>query len=822
MKKYLLFLLLHLFTITVFANVTIYGRIIDANTQKPIEFVTVSVYNPKTGKNVTGTLTNQDGVFNIPSVVNGDYELRASVVGYNSFSKPVKVNGETVALGNIPLTEDAKTLKEVQVVGQGSQMRFDIDKKVFSVDQNIVAAGGSATDVLQNIPSVNVDNEGNVSLRNNESVEVWINGKPSGLTAENRAQVLQQLPAESIESIEVMTNPSAKFKPEGTAGIINLVMKKNRKAGYYGSLSAGSMFTAGSAPGINAGASINYSSSKIDAFANIGHRQMNMTGDGFTDRKNFYNGDTTLLNQTSVNERSFGGTFFRAGLDYHLNAKNTLGISGFGHSGNPTGTSTLNYLLKDQSPDLILRDYSRKNTDDNAHRGYNLNLNHKYDIDDNGSNIITNLSYSGHSMNSNEQFVQTDHLNALNNLDITQTADNSNKEIEAKTDFTKKFGENTRLELGWNSTWQNRVSLAGGFDNANLINILSYYNKFDYKEQVHAAYATYGTRFDNFSLQAGLRGEYLRKQITSTSKNISTSATEINRLDPQSYFELFPSLYMSYTLPKNNELQLNYTRRVNRPRGRQINSFRDYSDATTISYGNPALLPEFASAFELNYVKNWDNHTLSASMYYRFTDDVIQNVNFMRNNVMESTFMNLTKQQNTGLELVAKNRLFKIVNLTSSVNLYYAKLHEATYQDPFNSAVNVKIPGNENFSWDTRVIANLMLSRTFSAQVTGMYSAPQVMAQGERAEDFSVDLGLRKTFLDKKFSLNVMVRDLLNSRKMGSTSWGDGFYQVSENRFSGRMIGFTVTYNFGNMKPKPSGKKNGNTGESVDEGMDME
>ncbi|MBP1664940.1 MAG: TonB-dependent receptor, partial [Bacteroidetes bacterium] len=490
--------------------------------------------------------------------------------------------------------------------------------------------------------------------------------------------------------------------------------------------------------------------------------------------------------------------------------------------GNPTGTSTLNYLLRDQSPELILRDYIRNNTDDNAHGGYNLNLNHKYDFDDNGSNIITNLSYSGHSMNSNEQFVQTDHLNALNNLDITQTADNSNKEIEAKTDFTKKFGENTRLELGWNSTWQNRVSLAGGYDNANKIDILSYYNKFDYKEQVHAAYATYGTRFDNFSLQAGLRGEYLRKQITSTSKNISTSATEINRLNPQSYFELFPSLYMSYTLPKNNELQLNYTRRVNRPRGRQINSFRDYSDATTISYGNPALLPEFASAFELNYVKNWDNHTFSASMYYRFTDDVIQNVNFMRNNVMESTFMNLTKQQNTGLELVAKNRLFKIVNLTSSVNLYYAKLHEATYQDPFNSAVNVKIPGNENFSWDTRVIANLMLSRTFSAQVTGMYSAPQVMAQGERAEDFSVDLGLRKTFLDKKFSLNVMVRDLLNSRKMSSTRWGDGFYQVSENRFSGRMIGFTVTYNFGNMKPKPSEKKSGNTGESNDEGMDME
>lgn len=822
MKKYLLFLLLHVITISIFANVTIYGRIIDANTQKPIEFVTVSVYNPKTGKNVAGTLTNQDGGFNIPSVANGDYELRASVVGYNSYSKPVKVSGETVAMGNIPLNEDAKTLKEVQVVGQGSQMRFDIDKKVFSVDQNIAAAGGSATDVLQNIPSVNVDNEGNVSLRNNESVEVWINGKPSGLTAENRAQVLQQLPAESIESIEVMTNPSAKFKPEGTAGIINLVMKKNRKAGYYGSLTAGSMYTAGSAPGINAGASINYSSSKLDAFANIGHRQMNMTGDGFTDRQNFNNSDTTLLNQTSNNDRSFGGTFFRAGVDYHLNSKNTIGISGFGHSGTPKSTSSINYLLTDQSSGAVLNDYKRDNEDNNSHGGYNLNLNHKYDFDTKGSNIITNLSYSGHSMNGDERFIQTDKLNSLSKLDINQIADNSNKEIEAKTDFTKKIGENTRLELGWNSTWQNRLSVADGFDNNNISEILSYYNKFNYQEQIHAAYATYGTRFSNLSVQAGLRAEYLQKELTSTSKNLITSTPEVNKLDPQSYFELFPSLYMAYSLPKNNELQLNYTRRVNRPRGRQINSFRDYSDATTISYGNPALLPEFASAYELNYVKNWDNHTVSASMYYRFTDDVIQNVRFMRNNIMESTFMNLTKKQNTGLELVSKNRVFKFVNLTTSVNLYYAKLNSATYQDPFNTAINVSIPGNESFSWDTRMMANLMFSRTFSGQLTGMYSAPQIIAQGKRAEDYSIDLGLRKTFMDKKVTLNLMVRDLLNSRKMSAESWGEGFYQVSENRFSGRMVGLTVTYNFGNMKPKPAEKKNGNATESVDEGMDME
>ena len=245
MKKYLSFILFLVVSFSISAANSVNGVIIDATTQSPLDFVNVTLFKQGSKTPIAGVSSDKDGVFVIPSVPNGKYMLRASFVGYNSVNQPLSIEGKPLNVGVIKLATNTKNLAEVEVIGQGTQMRFDIDKKVFSVDQNIAAAGGTATDVLRNIPSVKVDNEGNVSLRKDANVEVWINGKPSGLTVDNRAQVLQQMPAESIESIEIMTNPSAKFNPEGTAGIINLVMKKNRKAGYYGSLSAGLMYPTG-------------------------------------------------------------------------------------------------------------------------------------------------------------------------------------------------------------------------------------------------------------------------------------------------------------------------------------------------------------------------------------------------------------------------------------------------------------------------------------------------------------------------------------------------------------------------------------------------
>ncbi|MDD2284254.1 MAG: TonB-dependent receptor [Paludibacter sp.] len=804
MNRILFSILLVFFVVPVFALQTIRGKIVDSKTSQPLDFVNVALLKDADAVPATGVISDEKGHFELARVPNGKYLLRISFVGYNTIELPLRVSDKELDMGMIKLEEDSKTLSEVEVVGQGTQMRFEIDKKVFSVDQNIASAGGSATEVLQNIPSVDVDNEGNVSLRNNSNVEVWINGKPSGLTVENRAQILQQMPAESIESIEIMTNPSAKFNPEGTSGIINLVMKKNRRGGYYGSASLGSMWSQGATPGINAGVNYNYSSGRFDAYVNTGYRAMNFAGGGWSNRYSLDANKDTIRLLHQDNQRLFGysGLFTRAGIDYRLNDKHSIGLSGFGMVGTGGGSDKINYKLTDYPNLNTLRDYNRYNVSDGERPGMNITLDYKWEIDKKGSNLMSSVSYSTHKRNSDDSYLQRENEGADTTSYIMQYNQGQNKEWQFKLDYTRKFTETDRLEAGWQSTIQDRFGPNSAEDLLKNQSINAYYNEFEYKEQVHAAYVTYGNRFNNLSLQGGLRGEYFwRHPFNTTMDNLGVKMRE--NFGDKGEIQLFPSFFASYSLPDNNEIQFNASRRISRPRGRQINPFRDYSDSTNISYGNLELSPEYAAALELNYLKTWDNHSLSSTLYHRYTDDVIQRVSFMNNdNVLESTYMNVTKSANTGFELVVKNNLFKILNLTSSVNLYYNKLYASTYISPYNNSITRNIPEQENFSWTGRVIGNVILGKNTFGQITGQYSAPRLIAQGRQTASYSVDLGLRQTLFDRKLSLNFMVRDLLNTRRRSSVTWGDGFYQRSESYFSGRMIGLTATYNFGNMKPK--------------------
>ena len=815
MKKILSFILLSLITFPLIAASSIKGKIVDASTQSPLDFVSVALLIDSLKAPVFGVISDKEGVFIIPSVPEGTYTLRVSFIGYNTVNKVVVVTDKPMNVGIVRLAETSKNLKEVEVLGQGSQMRFDIDKKVFSVDQNIAAAGGSASDVLKNIPSVKVDNEGNVSLRKNGNVEVWVNGKPSGLTADNRAQVLQQMPAESIESIEVMTNPSAKFNPEGTAGIINIVMKKNRKAGYYGSVSSGIMYTDGGRVTPTVGANLNYSSSKIDAYTNIGYRAMNFRGASKNDRYDLNGTDTiSLLNQNSDMTNKYSGLFVRAGVDFHLDSLNTLSVSGFGMDGTGVSTNDIKYKLIDKVNNIDLRNYSRQNRGDGIRKSYNVNLDYKREFEKKGNTLLASLSYSTHTRGNDNRIVDT---LSIPKSDFNQHIIGTSRDLTFKADYTNKLTESSRLEAGWQSVVGNRLSTSTAFDNLTSDSILEYNNDFDYNEQIHAAYLTYGDRFDKLSIQGGLRAEYFLKGST-----LKTPLNPDQTITTKPSLQLFPSLYLSYTLPKNNELQLNYTRRVNRPRGRQINPFRDYSDSTNITYGNPNLLPQYASALEFNYMKSWDNHSLSASAYYRYTDNEIEDVRFINNNTMESTYLNIAKLQNSGVELVTKNRLFTVVNLTSSLNLYYSKMDSSVYQDLYNPAITTTIPGQSTFSWSANLMANFMLSKTLSGQITAEYSAPTLVAQGRESAEYQVDLGLRKTFFDRKLNVSIIAHDLFNFNRERTTTWGTGFYQTNDSYFHRRMLGLTVSYNFGNMKPKPDQKKKNDGGQdgNMDGGLE--
>jgi len=567
------------------------------------------------------------------------------------------------------------------------------------------------------------------------------------------------------------------------------------------------MFPDSGKPGQNLGASINYSSSKVDAYVNLGYRAMSFQGGGNTNRTNYAasdsmlsNKNSTLLNQKSNQTTAFSGLFVRAGIDYHLNKKNTLSLSGFGMAGTGDQSSSITNVTTNLV-DRTQTGFIQNNTGDGTRPSLNMNMDYRHDFDKKGSNLMATLSYSAHNRDGNNTYVQTDTIIKSN---LTQSTADNNTEVEFKVDYTNKLSETSKLEAGWQSTFDNRLSTSTGLDNVSQLTLPAYFDSFNYKEQINSGYLTYGNRFKNLTFQLGLRAEYYTKQFTDTTLTADGTTKSVQPFDAKPIFHVFPSFYLAYTLPNKDELQFNYSNRVNRPRGRQINPYRNYSDPINISYGNPYLLPQYSSSIELNYIKSWEAQTLSASLYYHNTDNVIEGVRYLNNNIMENTYLNIAKSQNTGLEMISKNRIFKILSLTSTLNVYYSKLDSATYN---NNVTTTTIPGQSSISWSGNIMANFMLSKNFSGQITGEYESPELIAQGKENSKYSIDLGVRQTFMDRKLSVSLNVRDLLNSDRNNQTTSGSGFSQTSSSYFHGRMVGVSVSYNFGNMKPKPADMK---------------
>ena len=846
MIKRLFLFVLAVVAVMVVEAAVVKGRIVDAG-GSALDFVNVMLTSKVDKSAVYGGISDEKGVFVVEGVPAGEYELDITFVGYQSIKKTVTVKSlnEEVKLGQLVLREDAKLLGEVEVVGQASQMRFDIDKKVFNVDQNLAASGASASEMLQGIPSVDVDNEGNISLRNSSSVEVWINGKPSGLTEENRAQILEQMPAGSIEAVEVITNPSAKFNPEGTAGIINLVLKKDRKAGYYGSVSAGGMYNIGSpAPGAHVGANFNYNSSLVDFYVNLGLRYMSHESDNYTDRYSFERlpmdsyddvreqwGDTlSYLNTLSDSRRSFLGLFGRMGADFHITKKSTIGISLMGHGGT-NGSSNLNTYTRVDWATMDTTIYTRENHQNGMRPSYSASLDYAYEIDEKGSEVRTSIEYSGHQRSGDYVYVQRALQGYSPEYTQVQRQNGHNQNVHYKLDYTQKIGQTQKVEAGLYGSWQQRLAPSRAWNlldgeegpNGSTIynnSVLIQFNDFNYEEWIAAMYATYGAKFGPFSMSLGLRGEYTNTYVRTRDVE-EESAWQENR---RGYFQVYPTAFLSYAFPNNHELQANYTRRINRPRGRQINSFRDMSDSTNISFGNPLLDPEISSAVELNYLKTWDNHAISAGLYYRFSDNAIERVRYLDNNVMFSTFENVSLRQSAGLEVVAKNKVTKWLNLTTTVNCYYAAMDSVFYDTDLDGELDLLYPFQQSFSWNARLMANFLIPGGWSAQLTGMYRSADVVAQGKMNSQYVVDLGVRKSFLDRKLNLALSIRDLLNSRRWANTTWGDNFWQYSSHEPRGTMFSVTLTCNFGNMRAKKPQRPEGggmDMGGDMDEGMDF-
>ena len=812
MKRFIIFFLLCLCAYTGWAQGTVKGKILDRQKSEPLGFVNIKVTEQGSDKFAGGGITDAGGNFNVTGLKDGKYTLTLTFMGYKDVTRQFEITPtkRDVQFKLLYMAEDAKQLNEVTVTGQRATMKLEVDRKSFDVGQLISNAGQSASDVLDNVPSIEVDNDGNVSLRGNSSVEVWINGKASGLTSDNRAQILQQLPAESIERIEVIDNPSAKFSAEGSAGIINIVLKKDRKAGYYGSVQAGGDTRGGANTSFN----VNYNSRLIDSYINLGYRHRANTGHMESQQTS----DT--YNQTyDSDSKQRGNNFFtRAGVTLHATTKDDFSLSGMLMHGGGNSHSYTPYIytavangLNNYQLDRINR--SRTGMDMRyGEFNYRHSFNDKHFID-------FTADLSSWKMNGDNWYQDSTVVVGIDDVTYSyqyrpQYINNHRKEL--KLEYENQVTKNFKIEAGYNgnfsreNTPQESYMDNTSFDGTNASEDKLFFNRFIYKQDLHAFYTTLSYKFGALSLMGGLRGEYWRVNTESYTWEQEHDASLREQPFKKDYFQLFPSVFMSWQMTETQQLQLNYTRRLRRPWGGQLNSFRDTRDATTVSFGNPYLTPEFSNSFSLNYLKQWNDHSLLVSAYYRPTTDVIQRISYknQEDGLFYQTSMNVAKSVSTGLEMTVKNKLWRILDLTTSANAYYYRLNGFSYDIDGQT-----VTGNSdhNFTWNARMTASLMLPYDISIQSTGRYTARQVITQGYRKANYSIDFGARKNFFNKLFTLSVNCRDLLDSRRFETFTSGPNFTRHQINRRGGRRMSMTLTWNFGNMKQKKRPNKSHNS-----------
>lgn len=809
MKNYLrkvLFLTLAICTVTVKLNAQtpseakITGKVVDATNNETVPFASAMVINRKTKAVVKGAQTDADGNLLIAGIPYGVYTFKLSYVGYQTMvrdSISISATNNNINLGTIKMKAAKGTvLNEVAITGQKSTMQLGIDKKVFSVDQSLVSEGGSASDLLQNVPSVQTDIDGNVSLRGSSGVRVLIDGKPSLIAGGNVAQILQSLPASSIESVELITNPSAKYDAEGQSGIINIVLKKNKKLGFNGSVA----LTAGNRDNYNASTNLSFQNKKVNLYGNYSYRYGNRIGGGFSNITYLNNtgGINGFADQLTDSRSNDNGHNVKGGIDYYVSDQSVLSLTaGFNNRNNEQyELLTVNKLGATRNPlDLS----NRINDNNGTGSSYDLALDFSHKFKKPKEEITFNFSFS-EGDNDNLQLYNTNTYNIdgipVNTLPNIQNNNRSgiNRNYNIQTDYTLPVGKAGKIEAGYRSQirFAESSTYADAFNNltGNFEMDFDLSNEFNNKDQVHAVYLNYQNQVNNFGYQLGLRGE---DATLDTRMGMYTASGLQYTPGKVAYTRLYPSVFLTQKFKGEQQIQLNYSRRVNRPRGWDTNPFLDVSDPLNYRQGNPNLQPEDVHAFELGYSKFWTKVTFTSSVYVRRTNDVIQRVRttpdeYIDRGITLTTPLNLTRSTNSGLELISRVDVAKAWNFTGNVNLYQVNVEG---QPEFG------VVENSGFSWNANLTNNIVLPYNITLQIKGDYRAREIMAQGRRNAMYAVDGGAKYDFKNKKSSLSLNVRDIFNTRRWSmTTSDGNTIVDFSR-RMQGTMANLTYSYRFG-------------------------
>jgi len=799
------------------------GRVIDAESNKPIESASVQIYSLKdTTKLVKGAATDNNGNFSLFDFRYGKYELRVSVIGYNtSRIKEIDVlpSNPEVSVGDIKIKTGSEFVtSEISVEAEKNMMEMGIDKKVFNVEKDIMSQSGSATDILRNIPSVTVDSDGNVSLRGSGNVRILINGKPSGLLSTDPASVLEQIPANTIERIEIINNPSAKYDPEGNAGIINIVLKKGiqETSGYNFTLN----LNAGTKDKYNVTAGLSYKIKGWNFYGNYSLRFFHMFPTGTLERTNFLSDSSFYLKESDNSYMKMFGHLGTLGIDYDINRDNFIGASvSYSHRDRNRNSSSLyqnyNQLLV---PTFY---YDRRNYEDEIEKGLDANLNYRKKFEKRGQELTASFQYSNSIENSPLNIIQR-------NLDFNNNPlpgnnylenDYTNERFDSysiQADYTHPLKEDaanptkmkSKFEVGFKSLFRKtdsdfRVDIFDSTINSFVPNnLLS--NDFLYKEQIHSFYGTFENNYKNFGYQVGLR---LEEALTNSDQKVTNTTYENN------YFSWFPSIFMKQGITATTEAQVSFTRRINRPRLGNLNPFVDYSDPQNLRAGNPYLKPEYINGVELGFVKYLSTVALTSSVFYRITTDVITRyITVDSNGISLMTPKNVNKATSYGMELIGNGSFAKWWNFNASASYFRTEL---------DGNLNSSELNNSGYSWTAKLISNMSFPKIIDIQFSMFLQGKNVTPQGFTDPMFSSDLAVKKDFMNKKIAIGLRISDIFNTQKFGFNSNTETFNTSFVRRRDSRTLFLSFTLRMGTDEKKPQRKKQNQDENKDNEGNDF-
>ena len=792
-KKILIVALILLLSLTAFAQrpegkkVTVSGKVIEKGTNLPLEYATI-VFENSTTKQLSGGITDENGVFKF-EVIAGNYNVRAEFISFKTVTIPQKVFNADSNLGTIQMEADVAQLNEIEVIAEKSTVEIKLDKRVYNVGKDMMVKGGTVSDVLDNVPSVTVDAEGTVALRGNENVKILIDGKPSGLAGINIADALKLLPADAVEKVEVITNPSARYDAEGGGGIINIVLRKGKANGVNGSV----MVNAGDPETYGTSINLNKKSDDYNLFSNIGYNYRNNPGNSLVDAE-YFNADgstSRFIKERRTNERLSEGYNANFGIDLNLSKSLTwTNALTFRENNGKNPDNVFFYNFDASNNPTFVRNRLNDQKSDEFSIEYSSNFTKKFKKDDHKLTV----DFATSQNRENEFATIYDQILDDPASLTTQGTSNKNKQQRnlIQTDYVLPIGKNGRFEAGYRGSFQKNLT------DFVVTPVSNFSNTLEYIENVNALYSQYGSKINKFSYFFGLRFE---------DSHIEVNSLSLNDYNTKKYNNFFPSATFNYEFSESSSVSLSYSKRINRPRGRFLNPVSSLSSNINIFQGNPDINPSYTDAIDLGYLKKWKKLTFNTSAYINITNDAFQ---FIRKEsglfvegvpVILSTPINLSKEYRTGFEFNLNYTPYKWWRLNGNFNAFRNETQgDYSYVDYLGNTINQNFD-NVALTWFARISSKITLPYKIDWQTNGTYNAPQSNAQGKSLGVASMNLAFSKDVLKDKASISLNVSDVFNSRKrIMETNIPNVVNSYSEMQWRVRQVMLTFTYRFNKQK----------------------